>query len=386
MKKILIFSLAYYPQASGAEIAIKEITDRIASTDIEFHMLTLRFSVRDAYVEKIGNIQVYRLGNGSAYFSKVFFILRAALKARALHQTHHFDALWAMMSYMLIPIQLARWFGVRVPYALTLQEGDPFDYMFGRKAIRPFLPLLYKGFKEASVVQAISNFLATWAPRMGYTGKVEVIPNGFNIIMAPQAQALSALEERLGKRDGDIFLVTISRLVHKNAVDDILRALPQLPKHIKLLVVGGGTDEGMLKKLTQDLGLSSRTIFIGQVPNSETNNYLYISDIFIRPSRSEGMGNSFVSAMAVGLPVIATQEGGIADFLFDARRNPDKESTGWAVDKDSPIQIVAAVKEILEYPDQTKKVIDSARTLVLRNYNWDIITRNMRERVFGRMV
>ena len=44
------------------------------------------------------------------------------------------------------------------------------------------------------------------------------------------------------------------------------------------------------------------------------------------------MGNSFVEAMAARLPVIATQEGGIADFLFDATRNPEQPTTGWVVD------------------------------------------------------
>ena len=39
--RILIFSLAYYPQVGGAEVALKEITDRIP--DIEFHLLTLQF-------------------------------------------------------------------------------------------------------------------------------------------------------------------------------------------------------------------------------------------------------------------------------------------------------------------------------------------------------
>ena len=46
MKRILIFSLAYYPSnVSGAEAAIKEITDRIDPSDIEFHMVTLLFDV-----------------------------------------------------------------------------------------------------------------------------------------------------------------------------------------------------------------------------------------------------------------------------------------------------------------------------------------------------
>ena len=63
VKKILIFSLAYYPNfVGGAEVAIKEITDRISPEDFEFHMITLRFDSRLPKTEKIGNIFVHRIG------------------------------------------------------------------------------------------------------------------------------------------------------------------------------------------------------------------------------------------------------------------------------------------------------------------------------------
>jgi hypothetical protein len=63
MKKILIFSLNYYPRfIGGAEVAIKEITDRISPEEIEFHMITLRFDSALPAVEKIGNVLVYRIG------------------------------------------------------------------------------------------------------------------------------------------------------------------------------------------------------------------------------------------------------------------------------------------------------------------------------------
>ena len=42
MKRVLIFSLAYYPHVGGAEVAIKEITDRLASRDMEFHLIAMR--------------------------------------------------------------------------------------------------------------------------------------------------------------------------------------------------------------------------------------------------------------------------------------------------------------------------------------------------------
>ncbi|MCG2695311.1 hypothetical protein L6261_04530, partial [Candidatus Parcubacteria bacterium] len=60
MKKILIFSTVYYPFVGGAEVAIKEITDRIG--DIEFDMVTLRFDKNLPKFEKIGNVNVYRIG------------------------------------------------------------------------------------------------------------------------------------------------------------------------------------------------------------------------------------------------------------------------------------------------------------------------------------
>ncbi|TSC64125.1 MAG: hypothetical protein G01um101491_359, partial [Parcubacteria group bacterium Gr01-1014_91] len=90
-------------------------------------------------------------------------------------------------------------------------------------------------------------------------------------------------------------------------------------------------------------------------------------------------------AMAAELPVIATQEGGIADFLFDAKRNPDKETTGWAVDKNSPEQIAEAVKDILANPEQVAHVKATAKKMVIEKYDWNLIAKQMQS-VFGRIL
>src|SRR3989344_1393254 len=123
MKKMLIFSLAYYPHVGGAEVAIKEITDRIS--DIEFHMVTLRFSRADAAEETVGNMHVHRVGFGPSYISKILFIPCAVYRAISLNEREHFDVLWAVMTYMLFPIVWSKAFNIKKPYVLTLQEGDP---------------------------------------------------------------------------------------------------------------------------------------------------------------------------------------------------------------------------------------------------------------------
>lgn len=374
MKRILIFSLAYYPHVGGAEVAIKEITDRI--TDTEFEMLTLRFG-NELREEKIGNVLVRRIGNGGGYFSKILFVPRAAFAAKKLHTQKPFDGAWAMMSYMTFPLTLLRLFGVRIPYVLTLQEGDPASHVFGRLRIRFFSFFLRRGFRQASVVQVISTFLAIWAEEQGYSGVIEVIPNGVDV-----EKFASAV---FSEPKQPVRMITASRLVHKNAIDICIKAIVFLPEHVRLVIVGTGEDEGKLKKLALEKGVSARVDFRGYVTHEQLPGLLKSCDIFIRPSRSEGMGNAFVEAFAAGLPVIATQEGGIADFLFDEKRNPGKSTTGWAVDVDAPEQIARAVQDIVAHPEKVQKVTETAFALAKEKYDWATIAKDMQEKVLSRL-
>src|SRR6185369_13555900 len=105
----------------------------------------------------------------------------AAKAARAMHDALHFESFWAMMSYMAWPIALARMKGVRVPYLITLQDGDPFEHVFNRWYILPFRPLLSFGFRRATRISAISTYLDTWAKRLGYKRQVTIVPNGADL-------------------------------------------------------------------------------------------------------------------------------------------------------------------------------------------------------------
>ncbi|HVY72544.1 MAG TPA: glycosyltransferase family 4 protein [Candidatus Paceibacterota bacterium] len=362
-KKILIFSLAYYPHVGGAEVAIKEITDRLPN--IEFHMVTMRWSQDEPMEEIVGRVHVYRVGSGASYLSKVLFIPRAVLRARTL-SVQHFDGMWAMMSYMTFPIALLRiLFGVHVPYILTLQEGDPFEHVFERWYIKFFAPLLSYGFMRARSITAISNFLGTWAKHAGYQGPVHIIPNGVDLAHF----SVSRVEHE------GIVLVTASRLVHKNAVDDVIRALALLPETVRFKVAGTGPDEVMLKELAQTAGVASRVEFVGHIDHRELPQFLERADIFIRPSRSEGMGNAFIEAMAAGLPIIGTHVGGIPDFLKDGE-------TGYVAEVDNPKNIAAAVTRALLHADERAAIAARAKALAAQ-YDWDIVARRMNEEAFA---
>lgn len=399
MRRILIFSLNYYPHfIGGAEVALKEITDRISPEEIEFHMVTLRMDSDLPKTEHIGNVIVHRIGptrknpsiadlqKAPLHYNKHLYQFLAAWEAQKLHVKFRFDGVWAMMAHSCgIPAGIFKTCNPKVRYLLTLQEGDPPEHI--ERLAKPVWPLFKQGFTSADHLQPISNFLLAWGKRMGFAGDSVVIPNAVDTAKFMQRyspEEVSKMKQSLSKKPDDVFLVTTSRLVHKNAVDDVIRALPLLPENVSFLVYGIGPDEEKLHMLAEELGVSERARFMGQIGHAEMPLMLTACDIFIRPSRSEGMGNSFVEAMAARLPVIATQEGGIADFLYDETRNPEKETTGWAVDSDSPVQIAQAVTDILAHPEKVSRVRDTALAMVQKRYDWDTVAKDMKG-LFARM-
>jgi len=396
-KKILIFSLAYFPKhVGGAEIAIKEITNRLPKDEYEFHLICNRYDSTLAKEEKVGEVYVHRIGlvknnpdmadlrRFPLHLNKLIFQFLAYFKAKKLHQEIGFDMVWAMMAHASgVPAGLFKKKFPNVEYVLTLQEGDPINRIEARMKV--FGQYFDNAFLLADKIQVISNYLGNWAFNRGYTGPILLIPNAVD---TKQFAVEYTNEERYEVRQkfraikNDVLLVTTSRLVPKNAIDIVIRSLSKLPPHVKLVVFGTGPEGANLRHLADELDLNNRIFWGGQLENDLLPKYLKACDIFIRPSRSEGMGISFIEAMASGLPVVATQEGGIADFLYDEKRNPDKPATGWAVDVDSPEDIIRAVNDIIDNPQKVEKVVTQARQLVTERYDWDLVAKKMQEELF----
>ncbi|MEK7511144.1 MAG: glycosyltransferase family 4 protein [Patescibacteria group bacterium] len=382
MKRALIFSLNYHPFIGGAEVAIREITDRIPERDIEFHLIAYRFDSLLPKTERIGQVVVHRVGIGRpgmttaesfgmvAYLGKVLYAPLAAIAALALHRKHRFDFVWCMMAYMVFPVVLMRMMGVRIPYVLTLQEGDPFEHVFNRPHIQLVSPLLFYGIRRAAAIQTISRFLATWARRCGYEGTIVVIPNGVDV-----GRFSSVVHEPgIGTR-----LVTMSRLVHKNGIDTVIRALTLLPHDTTFTIYGDGPLRGELQALAASCKVADRVTFAGAIEHTRLTEELGKADIFIRASRSEGMGNAFIEAMAAGLPTIGTPVGGITDFLTDVRHTTGEEATGWFVAPDAPQDIADAVRHIQQNPEIVDRVTRKARRMVMEKYEWNLVAHDMQD-------
>lgn len=368
MRRILIFSLFYYPKfIGGAEVAIKEITDKISPNEITFDLITLRKG--GPKFERIGNVNVYRIGS-----TKLLYPFLAFLKAIFLYRKNKYDAVWSMMaSYAGFAGFLFKNKYKKIPFILSIQEGDNFEK---RQGI--FKSLFKKIFAKADRIQVISNFLSDWSKSMGAKCPITVIPNAVDFASfsnKKSASELDTLKNRLNKKKDDIFLITTSRLVAKNAIGDIIVSLTYLSENTKLIILGNGYQEKELKEKVAKLKLENRVAFFGYISHKEMPQYLHISDIFIRPSITEGFGNSYIEAMAAGIPVIATPVGGIVDFLKDGE-------TGLFCEVRNPKSIAQKVEKLIRDNESREYIVKNALNMVKEKYRWDLIASEMKNEVF----
>jgi glycosyltransferase involved in cell wall biosynthesis len=380
---ILIFSTAYYPMVGGAEVAIREITNQLKN-DYKFDLITAKILKNTSRVEKIDNVTVYRIGFGVKTLDKLLLPFWGAFLAGKLHGKNSYFCFWGMMATFgsgagyFYNIVRALSGEKKIPMILTLQEGDSEEHL--KYKWLGLIALSWKlALKNTDSLTAISNFLLNRAKKNGYNGPSFLVPNGVDLKLFTEEftdEAKNHLKNKLNKKDGDIFLVTTGRLTHKNAVDDIITALSKLPEKISLVVIGKGEGGFALQRLSKKLNVESRVKFLGLLPYKDIPLYLSVCDIFIRPSRSEGFGNSFIEAMAAGLPVIATPVGGIVDFLDDRK-------TGIFCSPDNPKSIVEAVNFILNEKEMAEEMVRNAKERVLERYGWDKIALEMKS-VFER--
>ena len=363
--RVAIFSTAYFPHIGGAEVAIKEITDRIK--EVEFDLFTVKLSSGIQDREKIGNLNIYRLGGGkNSRIDKILFPWRARRVVLKKHNKNPYNLFHAVMANYA---GLAAWLCKRslpnIPYLLNLQSGDSDLFIWARTWF--WYPVYKKIYQQADKITAISTFLKQRAKNYGYQGEVKIIPNGVGVekfAININEQKRNFIRESWGLSNDDFVIITTSRLVYKNGVDILINSLSYLPDDVKIVVVGVGQDEVKLKNIAANY--KDRVIFLGQIEHDSLPKILQAADMFSRASRSEGLGISFLEAMAAGLPVVATEVGGIVDFLNNG-------STGLSVKPNNAKALAGAIKKIKKNPSLASFVRNNARQLVQEKYNWDMV-------------
>ena len=365
-RRVLILTTAYLPQVGGSELAIKNITDRLPG--IYFDLITSRSSKNLPEYEKIGNVNVYRVGNsiGLSTFllPKSFFPIAVFFKAYQLIRKygqyniiHAYQASQAAGGGWLLKIKYPK-----IPFMVTVQEGKVLNKQ--PLLVRFFRYLI---FQRTDVVTVISNYLARYVKSQNPKIPISVIPNGVD---------LDKFRHILNSDENTV--ITVSRLVSKNGVGDVVKAMAIVKKEVsnaKLVIVGSGPLEKEIRQSVKNLDLENHVVMVGFQSPENVAGYLSRAKVFVRPSLSEGLGSAFLEAMAVGLPVIGTAVGGIPDFLKDGQ-------TGLFCNVGDPQDLAEKIKILLTDRELSEKFIDNGRKLVTEKYDWNIIAWKFRK-IYG---
>lgn len=160
-------------------------------------------------------------------------------------------------------------------------------------------------------------------------------------------------------------LGSVGRLTYQKGFDLLLQAIKLLEREdVFLIVAGTGEDHEMLEAKVAELGLQSQVKFSGF--RRDIPKFLSGLDLYIHPSRYEGMSLAVLQAMASGKPIIATNVEGMSELIVDSEH-------GWLVPKEDPGALSAAIDAALSSPTTAQKRGKAAQIRVKTQFDEDLM-------------
>lgn len=132
--------------------------------------------------------------------------------------------------------------------------------------------------------------------------------------------------------------------------------------NIEMRIVGDGELKEALIKKVQNLGLSDRIAFIGNLPPNGIPKEMYEADIFLAPSLEEGMPNVIKEALASGMPVISTYAGGIPEIIKGG-------INGLLVEGKNAEQLAQKISYLIENPQMWQPLEEAGRETIEENFD-----------------
>ena len=269
-------------------------------------------------------------------------------------------------------IQPSAMFALGAPVVIGPMNGGmlfppAFQHMAGRSerslysVMRLFTSvynLLIPGKFFADVLLVANQRTSKVLPKIRLGKVIELVENG----------VFSALEQPkpVNNLDSTINVLYVGRLVDWKTIDIVIDAIAKCDKNIKLTILGDGELRAELERQAS-LNAPARVHFMGLVPHSETNQYYDSADIFVLPSVRECGGAVVLEAMARGLPVIATNWGGPADYITT--------DTGFLVEPISRAYMVDEFARIIgllaKQPELRFQIGQAAIKRIKEHFLWD---------------
>jgi len=356
--------------ADAASIHTQKWAIHFASKGNEVHIISFRDAdINGVNVHHIDSSESIDTNPSASIFSKFGYVL----------SSNHIKKLIKRINPAILHAHWATSYGFLAalsgfhPFILSTWGNDiiilPKKYWIIKKIVEYNL-------KKADVVTATSSMLASATAEFIHDGKaVHTIPFGVDTNLFTPSKEKSP--------GGKICIGIVKALEEKYGIEYLIRAFKIISERgyeSNLIIVGEGSLRKNLEELAESLSLANSVRFTGKVDNTAVIEFLHMIDIFIVPSisSSETFGVAALEASSCGIPVIASNIGGLPEVIVDGE-------TGYLVPPQNEAAIAERIIKLIKNPRLRQQLGNAGRKFVLTNYEWNSCAKKMEE-VYNRIL
>ena len=323
----------------GAERRLVNDLTHLCTNGFEHEVCTLGQDRALAHeIEALG-VPVHRLDlERLSNWRRALHCLRALVEAQRFDLVHS-QLFWADCYTRVVAHER------RLPSLVTLQSSayQPGEFVYSRKrhAVETFM-----GWWSRCHYVAVSAYVRRSAIRHLHVpeSRVSLIYNSVDVerFQHVDQARVQRLKDELGLEPGDQVLIMVGRMDPPKGHRVLLAALSLLKErlpHLKVLIVGQGVLEAALKAFMREQGLEGIVTFLGN--RQEIPELLALSDVYVFPTKCEGLPLTVLEAMAMAKPCLASRIGPIEEII---ERDGD---AGYLVDQHTPQAWAAAIERVL---------------------------------------
>lgn len=303
-----------YPTFGGSGVVATELGKALASEGHQVHFITYSQPFRlnhfneNLFYHEV-SVSNYPLFEYQPYESALASKLVDVVKYEKLDLLHVHYAIPHASAALMAKNILAKQ-GINIPFITTLHGTD--ITLVGKDPC--FEPVIRYSIEESDAVTAVSNSLKNDTQSIfKIKNEIHVIPNFIDLTEYENTSIMHKCHRQYYSPKGEKIIVHVSNFRAVKRVDDVLRVFDKIRKRIpsKLILIGDGPERSNIEKLCRELNTCNDIHSVGKI--IDPKELLCIGDLFILPSETESFGLAALEAMAMKIPVISSNTGGLPE-------------------------------------------------------------------------
>jgi len=349
MIHVVVIIGRFHPFWGGAEIRMKQIAEALTSRGFKFTILTRRLSPNVVAHESLDGLEIYRL-------PKRTFLFHHAVRQWLKKNQSRIDIVHTIRTDKFGESGAWAHQKLGIPHITDIITNEAHRMLrehnyFGNRLWRKIMA-------DTDIIHSINKENISFLISRGVPEtQLWYQPNAVNPELFPffdhptSENALTVL-----------YCGRFERLKGTDVLINAWKALPvELMSKTRLVLAGAGKWEKKIRDLASEI---PNIELPGAVSRAKILEYYAEAQIYIHPSRYEGFGNAILEAMASGLPVIATEVGGIPDFV-------QSEVNGLLVRPDNAESLTEALIRLIENPALRQKMGRESRRIAVADFTFD---------------